>query len=95
MLTFEAVCRYRQRHRRLFLSVQFNVHLLENRFPLLFEPFALKQGPNEEFELINYQQADQGLFPLIKYAMNFVLYRFGLEVNPREREMLRDADDGV
>lgn len=80
------MCRYRQRHRRLFLSVQFNVHLLENRFPLLFEPFGLKEGSNEEFDLIDSHQADQGIFSLIKYAMNFLFYRFGLEVNAMENE---------
>ncbi|CAF4400444.1 unnamed protein product, partial [Adineta steineri] len=41
ILTLDATVRYRQRHRRLTLSVHFNAPLVENRFPILFEPFAL------------------------------------------------------
>ena len=82
MLTFEAMARYRQRHRRLLLSVHFNVHLIENRFPVLFEPFALKATATEteKYEMANYQQADQGLGNFFKYLANFIFYRFGLEV---------------
>ena len=64
------------------LSVHFNVHLVENRFPILFESFALKNVIDDtyEFECIDYQQADQGGILFLKYMANFIFYRFGLEV---------------
>jgi hypothetical protein len=69
----------------LSLSVRFNVHLVENRFPILFEPFALKNINDDtyEFDMINYQQADQGVVNLLKYLANFLFYRFGLEVKKK------------
>ncbi|CAF0821922.1 unnamed protein product [Adineta steineri] len=84
-LTFDAIGRYRQRHRRLSLSVRFNVHLIENRFPILFEPFTLKNRMNDdtyedEFDMINYREADKGICDFLKYAANFIFYRFGLEI---------------
>ncbi|CAF0897645.1 unnamed protein product [Adineta ricciae] len=81
-LTFDAVTRYRQRHRCLSLSVHFNVHLIENRFPVLFEPFALKNPHDDtyQYEIVNYQQADEGVQQFLKYFTNFIFYRFGLEI---------------
>ncbi|CAF1290556.1 unnamed protein product, partial [Rotaria sordida] len=84
-LTFDAIVRYRQKHRRSSLTVRFNVHLVENRFPILFEPFALKTMNNDdddtyEFDIVNYQQADQGICDCLKYLANFIFYRFGLEI---------------
>ncbi|CAF4296585.1 unnamed protein product [Rotaria socialis] len=82
VLTLDAIVRYRQRHRRLTLSVHFNVHLIENRFPILFEPFALKNVHDDTYEhdITSYQQADQGLKNFFKYFLNFLFYRFGLEI---------------
>ena len=82
MLTFDAIARYRQRHRRLSLSVRFNVHLVENRFPVLFEPFAIKDPDEDtyEYDILSYKQADQGMIEFLKYLCNFAFYRFGLEV---------------
>lgn len=82
VLSFEAITRYRQRHRCLALSVRFNVHLVENRFPILFEPMILKNVNDDyaEFDMVNYQQADQGVTEFLKYLANFFFYRFGLEV---------------
>ncbi|CAF1213486.1 unnamed protein product [Rotaria magnacalcarata] len=82
VLTLDAIVRYRQRHRRLTLSVYFNVHLIENRFPILFEPFALKkvQDDTYEYDITSYQHADQGLKNSFKYFFNFLFYRFGLEI---------------
>ena len=81
-LAFDSVVRYRQRHRRLTLSVYFNVRLLENRFAVLFEPFALKRTLDDtyEYDLIDYRQADESVKNFLKYFVNFVFYRFGLEV---------------
>ncbi|CAF1388784.1 unnamed protein product [Rotaria sordida] len=82
-LTFDAIERYRKKHRRLLLSVRFNVHLVENRFPILFQPFALKTINDDntyEFDIVNYQQADQGIYDFLKYLANFIFYRFGLEI---------------
>lgn len=81
-MTFDAVVRYRQRHRRLSLSVHFNVRISENRYPIIFEPFALKDRHDDtyEYDINSYQQADQGVFNFLKYIMNFIFYRFGLEV---------------
>ncbi|CAM4812248.1 unnamed protein product [Rotaria magnacalcarata] len=81
-LTFDAIVRYRQKHRRLLLSVKFNVQLVGNRFPVLFEPFVIK-NPDDgtyEFDMVNYQQADQGIYNFFKYLANFIFYRFGLEI---------------
>lgn len=85
ILTFDAIVKYRQRHRRLTLSVYFNVHLIENRFPILFEPFSLKSPHDDayEYDIITYQQADRGLNDFLKYLLNFLFYRFGLEVRNR------------
>ena len=82
VLTFDAIIRYRQRHRRLKLSIHFNVHLLENRFPVLFEPFAIKNLDNGtyEYDIVSYQQADHGVIDFLKYFINFIFYRYGLEV---------------
>lgn len=82
MLTFDAIVRYRQRHRRLTLSVHFNVQLSENRFPVLFEPFAIKHPYEDtfEYEFISYKQADEGVVNFLKYFANYLFYRFGLEV---------------
>ncbi|CAF4702929.1 unnamed protein product [Rotaria sp. Silwood1] len=82
VLTFDAIVRYRQRHRRLKLSVHFNVHIIENRFPIIFEPFALKslQDDTYEYDINSYQQADQSVIDFLKYLINFVFYRFGLEI---------------
>ncbi len=82
ILTFDAIIRYRQRHRRLTLSVHFNVRLVENRFPILFEPFALKDPYTDTYvyDMVSYQQADQGVVNFLKYLANFAFYRFGLEV---------------
>lgn len=82
ILTFDAIIRYRQRHRRLTLSVHFNVRLVENRFPILFEPFALKDLYTDtyEYDIVSYQQADRGVVDFLKYLANFTFYRFGLEV---------------
>ncbi|CAF1201689.1 unnamed protein product [Rotaria sp. Silwood1] len=81
-LTFDAIVRYRQKHRRLSLSVHFNVRLVENRFPILFEPFALKNMNDDtyEFDIINYKQADEKICNFLKYLANFLFYRFGLEI---------------
>ncbi|CAF4228229.1 unnamed protein product, partial [Rotaria sp. Silwood2] len=81
-LTFDAIVRYRQKHRRLLLSVQFSVHLVENRFPILFEPFALKNMNDDtyEFDIVNYKEADEGICNFLKYLVNFIFYRFGLEI---------------
>ncbi|CAF4212188.1 unnamed protein product, partial [Rotaria sp. Silwood2] len=82
-LTFDAIVRYRQKHHRLLLSVRFNVHLVENRFPILFQPFVLKTINDDntyEFDIVNYQQADQGIYDFLKYLANFIFYRFGLEI---------------
>jgi hypothetical protein len=87
-LTFDALARYRQRHRCLSLSEHFNAPLVENRFPILFEPFALK-NPNDdtyEYDIVNYQQADHGVNSFLKYLANFLFYRFGLEVEKSGRE---------
>ncbi|CAF1149255.1 unnamed protein product, partial [Didymodactylos carnosus] len=35
VLTFDAISRYRQRHRRMELSHKFNVHLIENKYSIL------------------------------------------------------------
>jgi hypothetical protein len=85
VLTFDAITQYRQRHRCLSLSVHFNVHLIENRFPVLFEPIALKNVNDDtyEFDMVNYQQADSGVKEFLKYLANFVFYRFGLEVKEK------------
>ncbi|CAF1290006.1 unnamed protein product [Adineta steineri] len=84
ILTLDATVRYRQRHRRLTLSVHFNAPLVENRFPILFEPFALKDLFDEtrepEYDIISYKQADQGMINFLKYLTNFIFYRFGLEI---------------
>jgi hypothetical protein len=81
-LTFDALVRYRQRHRRLTLSVHFNVHLVENRFPILFEPFAIKNVYDDtyQYDIVSYQEADQAVVNFLKYLVNFIFYRFGLEV---------------
>ncbi len=83
ILTFNAIIEYRQTHRRLTLSVRYNVNIIENRFPILFEPFALKDTHNDnyEYDISNYQQADKSASNFLKYIINFVFYRFGLEVN--------------
>ncbi|CAF4436366.1 unnamed protein product, partial [Rotaria sp. Silwood2] len=84
ILTFDAIVRYRQRHRRLTLSVHFNVHLIENRFPILFQQYALKNLLDHtyeyEYDIDSYQQADQSVIDFLKYLMNFLFYRFGLEI---------------
>ncbi|CAF1085642.1 unnamed protein product [Adineta ricciae] len=82
VLTFDAIARYRQRHRRLSLSVRFNVHLVENRFPVLFEPFAIKDPDEDtyEYDILSYNQADQSMIEFLKYLCNFIFYRFGLEI---------------
>lgn len=82
MLTLDAISRYRQRHRRLSLSIHFNAHLLENRFPVLFEPFSLKHVYEDihEYDMVDYGQADQSVINFLKYLTNFAFYRFGLEV---------------
>ncbi|CAF3646268.1 unnamed protein product [Rotaria sordida] len=82
VLTFDAIVRYRQRHRRLTLSVHFNVHIIENRFPILFEPFALKNLHDDtyQYDISSYQQADRGVINFLKYLINFLFYRFGLEI---------------
>jgi len=33
-----------------------------------------------EYDIVNYQQADQGVCEFLKYIANFIFYRFGLEV---------------
>ena len=83
VLTFDAIARYRQRHRRSSLSVRFNVHLVENRFPVLFEPFAIKNIDDEtyEYDMLSYRQADRSMVEFLKYLCNFAFYRFGLEVS--------------
>ena len=65
--------------------MQFNVHLIENRFPILFEPIVLKNVNDniDEYDMVSYQQADQGVNEFLKYLVNFFFYRFGLEVNIR------------
>jgi hypothetical protein len=85
ILTFDAIIRYRQRHRRLTLSVHFNARLVENQYSILFEPFALKNPYTDtyEYDIVSYQQADQGVVNFIKYLANFIFYRFGLEVKKR------------
>ncbi len=90
-MTFDAITQYRQRHRCLSLSVHFNVHLVENRFPILFEPIVLKNVDDniDEYDIANYQQADQGIRELLKYLANFIFYRFGLEV--RMKFILRNT----
>ena len=82
VLTFDAITQYRQKHRCLSLSVQFNVHLIENGFPILFEPIALKNVDDDmdEYEIVNYRQSDEGFRELLKYLANFIFYRFGLEI---------------
>jgi hypothetical protein len=82
ILTFDAITQYRQRHRCLSLSVDFNVHLVENHFPILFEPIALKNVDDDiiQYEIVNYRQSDDGFRELLKYLANFIFYRFGLEV---------------
>ena len=94
VLTFEAITRYRQRHRCLSLSVRFNIHLVENRFPILFEPIALKNVNDDidEYDIVNYQQADQGVTDFLKYLANFIFYRFGLEVQKNPRNLFRIKD---
>ena len=89
VLTFDAIVRYRQRHRRLALSIHFNVHLLENRFPVLFEPFSLKHvyEDTHEYDMADYRQADQNVINFLKYLMNFAFYRFGLEVRSTDRRL--------
>jgi hypothetical protein len=81
----DAIVRYRQRHRRLTLSVHFNVHISENRFPILFEPFALKdlQDDTYQYGIASYKQADASVANFLKYLANFIFYRFGLEVNKK------------
>lgn len=66
--------------------MHFNVRLVENRFPILFEPFALKDLNTDmyHYDIISYQQADQGIVDFLKYLSNFVFYRFGLEVKSDE-----------
>ncbi len=85
VLTFDAIVRYRQRHRRLTLSVRFNVHLIENRFPIIFEPFTIKDLNTDinQYDIGSYQLADQGVIDFLKYLVNFCFYRFGLEVRYR------------
>ncbi|CAF4345798.1 unnamed protein product, partial [Rotaria sp. Silwood2] len=84
ILTFDAIVRYRQRYRRLTLSVHFNVHLIENRFPILFQPYALKKLLDHtyeyEYDIDSYQQADRSVIDFLKYLMNFLFYRFCLEI---------------
>ncbi len=84
-MTFDAITRYRQKHRCLTLSVHFNVHLIENRFPILFEPIVLKNVDDniDEYDIANYQQIDRGVSEMLKYLANFIFYRFGLEVNKK------------
>ena len=66
--------------------MHFNVHILENRYPILFEPFALKDFNTDsyQYDIVNYQQADQSIANFLKYLANFIFYRFGLEVNWRK-----------
>jgi len=82
----DAIVRYRQRHRRLTLSVHFNVHISENRFPILFEPFSLKdlQDDTYQYGIASYKQADASVANFLKYLANFIFYRFGLEVNKNQ-----------
>lgn len=89
-LSVDSIVRYRQRHRRLTLSVLFNVHLYENRFSILFEPFAIKRPFDDAFEydINDYQRADESVKNFLKYFVNFVFYRFGLEVKRRRSMMM-------
>jgi hypothetical protein len=66
----------------LTLSVHFNANLVENRFPVIFEPFAIKNPYDDtyQYDIVSYQQADQGVVNFLKYLVNFAFYRFGLEV---------------
>jgi hypothetical protein len=89
ILTFDAITRYRQRHRCLFLSNYFNVHLIKNNFPVLFEPFALKTNNHQIFYLVNNQRVDQDIYEFMKYIINFIFYRFGLEVKKKRRFYIR------
>jgi len=58
------------------LSADFNVHLVENRFPILFESFALEiiNDDTYKFSIVDYQKADQSIFDLLKYLANFIFY---------------------
>ncbi|CAF4903524.1 unnamed protein product, partial [Rotaria sp. Silwood1] len=82
VLTFDAIVQYRQRHRRLTLSVHFNVHLVENPFSILFEPFALKDVHDNSYtyDFVDYKQANENMINFLKYLANFIFYRFGLEI---------------
>ena len=63
--------------------MHFNVRLHDNRFPILFEPFALKNPDDDtyEYDMVTYEQADESFLSFLKYSANFIFYRFGLEVN--------------
>ncbi|CAF1232591.1 unnamed protein product, partial [Didymodactylos carnosus] len=82
VLTFDGISRYRQRHRRMELSEKFNVHLVENKYSILFEPFCIKNTENStyEYDIVNYKQADEGIVLFLQYLINFFFYRFGLEI---------------
>jgi hypothetical protein len=54
--------------------------VIKNCFPVLFEPFALKDNNNQISYLVDNQQVDQGVWEFMKYIINFIFYRFGLEV---------------
>lgn len=88
IISFDAITKYRQRHRCLTLSIEFNVHLVENRYPVLFEPIALKNTNDDtyEYQMTNYEQADTGVLEFLKYLVNFIFYRFGLEVKKTKRK---------
>jgi hypothetical protein len=56
---------------------------VENRYPILFEPFAIKHHHDDtyQYDITGYQQADEGVINFLKYLVNFSFYRYGLEVN--------------
>lgn len=88
LLTFDGIIRYRQRYRRLVLSNYFNVDLIENRFPVLFEPFALKDNDNNEIFLNDNQHVDEDVRDFMRYLINFIFYRFGLEVKKKDEDII-------
>ena len=84
VVTFDRITEYRQKHRRLTLSKHFNVHLVSNRYPIVFEPFVFKDSSSEtsddQFEIIDWKMSDEKIEKFLKYFFNYFFYRFGFEI---------------